>query len=265
MPATKFNSLLPSARLCTGILLVLLAVFASGCSSNKYDRDKDAAAETLYERGTKSLKSGNYKAASFYLEQLEARFPFSDRSKQAQLDLMYVYYKSDAPESAIDAADNFIRENPTHPRVDYAYYIKGLVNFPDERGVLERLFRIDDNKRPPKGLDDSYLAFATLIERFPGSLYAEDARERMIYLRNRLAKHQLYVADWYVRRGAFVAAGNRARRVLEEYSGSTSAYEAMEMLALCYEKLGLKDLEADTRKVMAANQHLKAKRKRLLP
>jgi outer membrane protein assembly factor BamD len=253
MPAKKLISISPSRFLWTSALLVLLAVFASGCSSNKYERDKAAAAATLYERGGKSLQSGNY------------RFPFSDLSKQAQLDLMYVYYKSDAPESAIDAADNFIRENPTHPRVDYAYYIKGLVYFPNERGILERLFRIDDNKRPPKGLDDSYLAFATLIERFPGSDYAEDSRERMIFLRNRLAQHQIYIAEWYVRRGAFVAAANRARRVLEEYNGSTSAYQAMEMLALCYEKLGLKDLESDTRELMAANQHLKEKRKRLLP
>lgn len=265
MPAKNLTHLSPSRFLVTGALLVLISVLASGCSSNKYERDKAAAAETLYERGSNSLKAGNYQAASFYLEQLEARFPFSDRSKQAQLDLMYVYYKNDAPESAIDAADNFIRENPTHPRVDYAYYIKGLVYFPKKRGVLERLFRIDDNKRPPKGLDDSYLAFATLIERFPGSEYAEDARERMIFLRNRLAQHQIYIAEWYVRRGAFIAAANRARRVLEEYSGSTSAYQAMEMLALCYGKLGLKDLESDARELMAANQHLKAKRKRLLP
>ncbi len=265
MPAKKLISISPSRFLMTGALLVLLAVFASGCSSNKYERDKEAAAATLYERGSKSMRTGNYQAASFYLEQLEARFPFSDHSKQAQLDLMYVYYKNDAPESAIDAADNFIRENPTHPRIDYAYYIKGLVYFPDERGFLDKLFRIDDNKRPPKGLDDSYLAFATLIERFPGSDYAEDSRERMIFLRNRLASHQIYIAEWYVRRGSFIAAANRARRVLEEYSGSTSAYQAMEMLALCYGKLGLKDLESDTRELMAANQHLKEKRKRLLP
>ncbi len=265
MPAMKLISISPSRFLWTSALLVLFAVFASGCSSNKYERDKAAAAATLYERGSKSMKTGNYQAASFYLEQLEARFPFSDLSKQAQLDLMYVYYKSDAPESAIDAADNFIRENPTHPRIDYAYYIKGLVYFPKKQGILERLFRVDDNERPPKGLDDSYLAFATLIERFPGSDYAEDSRERMIFLRNRLAQYQIYVAEWYVRRGAFVAAANRARRVLEEYSGSTSAYQAMEMLALCYEKLGLKDLESDTRKLMAANQHLKEKRRRLLP
>jgi outer membrane protein assembly factor BamD len=245
--------------------LLVLVLLASACAKDKYDIDRTAAAETLYTKGTDAMRVGNYQAASFYLEQLEGRYPFSDKAKQAQLDLMFIYYKNDEAESAIDAADNFIRENPTHPRVDYAYYIKGLVYFPKKRGWFERLFRVNPVKRPPKGLDDSYLAFATLIERFPTSPYAPDARERMIYVRNRLAQYQMYVAQWYVKRGAYVAAANRARSVLEEYSGSTSAYQAMELLALCYDKLGLKDLEADTRKLMAANQDLKKASKPLKP
>jgi outer membrane protein assembly factor BamD len=252
-----------SARSLKAAALLILVLLTGACASNKYDGDRTAAAETLYQKGTDAMNVGNFNAAIFYLEQLEGRYPFSEKSKQAQLDLMYVYYKSDEPESAIDAADNFIRENPTHPRVDYAYYIKGLVYFPDKRGTFQRLFRVNPIKRPPKGLDDSYLAFATLIERFPASPYAPDARERMIYVRNRLAQYQIYVAEWYIRRGAFVAAANRARKVLEEYSGSTSAYQAMEVLAECYDKLGLTDLEADMRKLLATNQGLKKSGKRL--
>lgn len=241
----------------TVIALLLCAVLAAGCSGDKYARDRDAAAEVLYERGQSALRAGNFSAASFYLEQLEARFPFSDKTKQAQLDLMYVYHKSDQPESAIDAADNFIRENPTHPRLDYAYYIKGLVRFPPERGRVFHWLGADDAKRPPVGLDESFLAFSTLVQRFPESQYAPDARERMIYLRNRLAQYHLNVARWNVKRGAYAAAANRARQVLEEYDGSTSAYEAMEVLAHCYDKLGLADLEADMRKLLSANAHLK--------
>ncbi|MCW8846601.1 MAG: outer membrane protein assembly factor BamD [Gammaproteobacteria bacterium] len=243
--------------------IVLLALLAGACSSDKYERDRNAASDTLFQKGSEAISNRNYTAAIFYLEQLGARYPFSENAKQAQLNLLYVYYKNDEPESAIDAADNFIRENPTHPRVDYAYYIKGLVNFPKEKNSLERLFRVDRYARPPKGLDDSFSAFSTLIARFPGSLYAPDARERMIYLRNRLAQYQIYVAEWYVRRGSYVAASHRARSVLEEYAGSTSAYQAMELLAICYNKLGLKDLEADTRELLTLNQGLKNASKRL--
>lgn len=237
--------------------LVLIALLAGACSSDKYERDRNAASDTLFQKGTEAMNNGNYGGAIFYLEQLGARYPFSENAKQAQLNLLYVYYKNDEPESAIDAADNFIRENPTHPRVDYAYYIKGLVNFPSAKTSLDRLFRVERFARPPKGVEDSFSAFSTLIERFPGSLYAPDARERMIYLRNRLAQYQIYVAEWYVRRGSYVAASHRARSVLEEYAGSTSAYQAIELLVVCYDKLGLADLEAETRALLALNQNLK--------
>lgn len=250
-------------RLCLVLLLAALAV--AGCGRDKADRDLAGAANILYERGNKALGNGNYQSAVFYFEQLEARFPFSDEAKQAQLDLMYAYYRNEEVESAIDAADNFIRENPTHPRIDYAYYIKGLVYFDEPPGVLERIFRVDVQQRPPKTSEQSYLAFSTLVERFPDSRYAADARERMIFLRNRMARYQLYVAEWYVERGAYIAALNRARRVIEEYEGSTSAYQAMEVMLTCYEELGLPDLAEEARKTLAANENLKKKRRRLLP
>ena len=264
MSVEKRMRLLPALCVKFGAL-ALIVLLAGACSSDKYERDRNAASDTLFQKGTDAMNIGNYGAAIFYLEQLGARYPFSENAKQAQLNLLFVYYKNGEPESAIDAADNFIRENPTHPRVDYAYYIKGLVNFPKEKNSIDRLFRVDKYKRPPKGLDDSFAAFSTLIERFPGSLYAPDARERMIYLRNRLALYQIYVAQWYVRRGSYVAASHRARSVLEEYSGSTSAYQAIELLAQCYSRLGLKDLEADALKLLAANQELKKTSKSLQP
>jgi len=262
MSVEKRKRVLPALCVKFGAL-ALIALLAGACSSDKYERDRNAASDTLFKKGTEAMNIRNYSAAIFYLEQLGARYPFSENAKQAQLNLLYVYYKNAEPESAIDAADNFIRENPTHPRVDYAYYIKGLVNFPKETNSMEKLFRVDRYSRPPKGVEDSFNSFATLIERFPGSLYAPDARERMIYLRNRLAQYQIYVAEWYVRRGSFVAASHRARSVLEEYAGSTSAYQAIEMLALCYNKLGLTDLEASTRELLTLNQDLKNASKRL--
>ncbi|MCJ7556262.1 MAG: outer membrane protein assembly factor BamD [Gammaproteobacteria bacterium] len=256
MSVEKRKRVLPGLCLKFGAL-ALITLLAGACSSDKYERDRNAASDTLFQKGTEAMSIRNYSAAIFYLEQLGARYPFSENAKQAQLNLLYVYYKNDEPESAIDAADNFIRENPTHPRVDYAYYIKGLVNFPKESNSMERLFRANRYSRPPKGVEDSFSAFATLIERFPGSLYAPDARERMIFLRNRLAQYQIYVAEWYVRRGSYVAASHRARSVLEEYAGSTSAYPAIEMLALCYNRLGLTDLEASARELLTRNQDLK--------
>ena len=153
--------------------------------------------------------NGNYRDAITYYEQLEARFPFSNPARQGQLDLMYAYYKNREPESAIDQADQFIRENPAHPRVDYAYYIKGLVQFERNPNFLERWFNADLSERPPIDARKSFQAFQTIVERFPNSEYVDDSRQRMIFLRNRLANYEVYVAEYYLKRGAWVGAINR--------------------------------------------------------
>jgi outer membrane protein assembly factor BamD len=209
--------------------------------------------EKLYERGHKSMLSGDYRGAVRYYEALEARFPFSEYSRQAKLDIIYSYYKSQETESAVDAADQFIRENPTHPRVDYAMYIKGLVYFERSPNFLERWFNTDLTERPPQDVRGAFQAFQTLIERHPDSEYVHDARQRMIFLRNRLAEYEVHVADHYLRRLAYVAALARARFCIENYDGAPATRDALDIMASAYEGMGLDDLAQESRAVYALN------------
>lgn len=206
--------------------------------------------DALYERAEKSLGNGNYANAIFYLEQLEARYPFSNFSKQSQLDLVYAYYKNVEPESAADAADQFMRENPTHPRVDYCLYMKGVIFFDQDANFLEKLFRVDLSERPPRNTMRAFSAFQELLRRFPDSEYTPDGRERMIYLRNRLAEYENHVADYYVERGAFVAAANRAKFAVENFPGAPALEESLNIMILAYRKLGMRDLAADAERVL---------------
>ena len=233
-------------------LLGTLGVLAA-CAGNEEAYDAVQDLQEAYEQAQNSIQGGNYRRGIQILEAIQARYPFSDVARQIQLDLMYAYYKSGAPELAIEAADTFMRENPIHPRVDYALYIKGLAYFDDDPGLLERWFRKDTDKRPPKEVDQAYQAFRRLIERYPASEYAPDAQQRIIYLKNRLAAYENYVADYYLRRGAYVAAANRAKNALESYNGADSNAESLRIMAEAYENLGLNDLAADARRVLALN------------
>lgn len=230
---------------------VALLLALSGCGGNRARPVGDA--EKLYEMAKKACDNGNYRDGIAYYEQLEARFPFSNPARQGQLDLMYAYYKNREPESAIDQADQFIRENPAHPRIDYAYYIKGLVQFERNPNFLERWFNADLSERPPIDARKSFQAFQTILERFPNSQYAEDSRRRMIFLRNRLASYEVYVADYYLRRGAWVGAINRAKYAIENYDGAPQIKRALEIMAESYRKLGMNDLAADSEKVLKEN------------
>ena len=209
--------------------------------------------EKLYERGHRSMLGGDYRNAVRYYEALEARFPFSEFARQAKLDIIFSYYKSRETESAIDAADQFIRENPTHPRVDYAMYIKGLVYFERSPNFLERWFNTDLTERPPQDVRASFQAFQTLIERHPDSEYVHDARQRMIFLRNRLAEYEVHVADYFLRRLAYVAALDRARFCIENFDGAPATRDALDIMISSYDGLGLKDLAERSREVYALN------------
>ena len=233
------------------ILLLGLAVLTSGCFFKKKDEVLQGGADTLYERATKSMESGNFRNSIAYFEQLEGRYPFSNVTRQAQLDLIYAYYKNGEPESAIDAADNFMRENPTHPRVDYCLYMKGLVYFDNEANALEKLFRVDMSERPPRDSQNSFNAFQELLRRFPESEYGPDARERMVFLRNRLAAYENHVARYYVRRRAYVAALNRAKYAVENYPGAPAVKESLEIMVDCYRRLDMQDLADDAARVLA--------------
>jgi outer membrane protein assembly factor BamD len=238
-------------------LLILVICLASplldGCRSRRERDMRQSNPEKLYEQARQRLNAYDYNAAIKTYESLTARFPFTDQARQARLDLIYAYYRAGESESAIDAAETFIRENPTHPRVDYAWYIRGLVDFERTPNAVERFFRVDLSERPPTTARKAFGAFRTVVEQYPKSEYAHDSRLRMIYLRNRLADYELNVARYYYKRGAYVAAAQRAKNTIEQYDGAPAIREALQIMIQAYDKLGLNELSAQTRSVYTTN------------
>jgi len=234
------------------VLATTLAVLVA-CAGNDEVQTEIQSLTEAYEKAQESIARGNYNRGVQIFEALQARYPFSDLSRQIQLELMYAYYKSGRKEQAIQTADNFMRENPIHARVDYALYIKGLAYFESEAGFIERRFKKDITQRPPKEVDLAYSTLRRLVERYPSSEYAPDARQRLLFLKNRMSAYENHVADYYLRRGAYVAALNRAKRALEEYNGADGNARSLQIMADAYEELGMHDLAADTRRVLAAN------------
>jgi len=250
MPSTPRDNFRSS--LLAAVLLTLVSGLLGGCSGTE-ERDLSSAANELYERGHKSMVNGNFSNAIRYFEGLEARFPFSNETKQAQLALIYCYYKDRQIEATIDAATTFERENPTHPRVDYALYMRGLAYFSGEHSWYHRLFDVDLTRRPPKNAQESFSVFSQMVQRFPNSIYAPDARQHMIFLRNRLADYELHVARYYMQRSAWLAAANRAQYAVEHYDGAPAVAEALGIMVQAYDRLGMKDFADDSRRVLAAS------------
>jgi len=234
------------------LIVIGLSLLAAGCRSHRGD-DAKSGPEVIYARAQKAIRSSSYAEAIKQLEALQSRFPFSEPARQSQLDLIYAYYKNREVEPAIDAADTFIRENPTNPRVDYAYYMKGLVYFERQSNWMERKFNVDLSQRPPVNARKSFEAFQQLIEKYPHSQYVGDSRQRMIFLRNRLADFELHVALYYMRRGAYVGAMNRAKYCVENYDGAPAVKGSLKVLVDAYRDLHMTDLAADAEKVYAAN------------
>ena len=237
----------------SGIAALVLALGLAGCSSNKSKSMDRLSAKALYQTARKSLHDRDYESAVKQYEALTSYYPFSDETRQARLDLICVYYRKGEKEAATDAADQFLRENPTHPRVDYAWYMKGLIDFEDIPWAIERWFGVDTAKRPPAALQSAITDFATVVKEYPKSEYAYDSEQRLIYLRNRLAEYEINVARYYVRLGAYVAAADRAQRVIEQYDGAPAVQEALDIMIECYRKLGLKDLQSNVEQVYLAN------------
>lgn len=228
----------------------------SGCRllhHHHEDRLAKQGPEGLYKIAHKQLASYDFRNAIKTYESLTARFPFTDQARQGRLDLIYVYYKEGERESALDAADQFTRENPTHPRVDYAWYVKGLVDFERSANLIERAFHADLTQRAPSNARKSFDAFRTVVEQYPKSIYAFDARQRMIFLRNRLADYDVNVARYYMRRGAYVAAAQRARQTFEQYDGAPAVRTALQILIDADDRLGLAPLANEARQVYALN------------
>ena len=233
------------------IAILPLALFA--CASNDEVKTEVQNITEAYEVAQESVARGNYRRGIQIFEAIQARFPFSDLARQIQLELMYAYYKADMREQAVETADTFMRENPIHPRVDYALYIKALAYYEDSPGLLERVFRKDIGKRPPKDIELAYSSLRRLVERFPASQYAPDAEQRMVAIKNRLSEYENHVADYYLRRGAYVAALNRAKDALEAYNGAVGNARSLQIMAAAYDNLGMTELAADTRRVLAEN------------
>ena len=238
-------------RNCLPAVIVLALTALAGCKGG--GSGPVAAPDKLYDVASQDLRSNNFKGAIEKLEALESHYPFTNAAKQGQLDLMFAYYRNREPESAIDQADQFIRENPTHPRVDYAYYIRGLSYFETGGGWLEDVLHADIRKRPPHEARKSLQAFQILVQTYPRSPYAADARQRMVFLRNKLADYELAVAEYYMQREAYVAAVNRARAVIENYDGSPAAIDALGIMSAGYRKLGIDELATVADQVRAAN------------
>jgi len=230
----------------------LVALLLGGCATSG-DKEGESGAERLYELGKEALREGYYETAIKHFEDLAARYPFGDNAAQAQLDLAYAYYKYDQPDQAVSTAEHFIKTYPRHPDVDYAYYLRGLANFGQTRGMLDDIADIDAAQRDPRAALDSFQHFAEMVKRFPDSRYASDAVQRMVYLKNYLARHEMFVADYYMKRGAYVAAANRAKYVIETYPQTGSVPRALAVMAEAYERLGLDDLAANARRMQELN------------
>ncbi|MGB5581543.1 MAG: outer membrane protein assembly factor BamD [Woeseia sp.] len=241
-------------RLSLGLAALFVALVFAGCASNESEEETLINNVTkAYETAQRSVRNQNYRRAIQIFEALQARFPFSDLSKQIQLELIHAYYKGGKPEQAIEAADTFMRENPTHARYDYAMYIKALAYFEREPSVIERWFKRDVSKRPPRDGQLAYSLFKRLVDRYPASPYAADSEQRMVYLKNRLAAYENNVARFYLERGAYVAALTRAKNALEEYNGSDSTRDSLQIMIEAYEELGMNELAASTRRVLDHN------------
>ena len=233
--------------------VVGVAALIAACGGNEEEFDLARNIADAYQEAQDAVAVGNYRKAIGIFEALQARFPFSEFATQIQLELAYAYYKNNSSEQAIEAADTFLRENPTHPRVDYALYIKALAHFERGQSWLERVFRKDVNKRPPQDGEEAFSLLSRLVERYPASDYAEDARQRMVYLKNRLAAYENEVARFYLERDAYVAAINRAKTALEAYHGADSNPESLRIMIEAYEGLGMTELANDARRVLPKN------------
>jgi outer membrane protein assembly factor BamD len=207
----------------------------------------------MYTDAKKSLNDGGYEEAIKQFESLQSHYPYGRYAQQAQIEIAYAYYRQNEAESAITAADSFIKQYPNNPHVDYAYYVKGLANFNADIGLFGLAFGQDPTERDPKAAQDSFAAFKDLITRFPSSRYAPDSRLRMQYLLNALAKYEIHVASYYQRRGAHIAAVNRAKEVLTLYPNTPATRDALLILVQGYDAMGMKQLRDDAQRVLDKN------------
>ena len=235
-------------------LILFLGLVLAGCSGNDELPDvADTGEQQMYEEAQRHLRNENFDLAVRQLQLLESRYPFGRYAEQAQLELIYAHYNAYEHEAAVEAADRFIRLHPQHPNVDYAYYMKGLSAYSAGDDILQRFTRTDPTKRDTSQARESFAEFSQLVARYPASPYAADARARMVHLRNQLARHEIHVANYYFRRGAYLAAANRGRYVVENFQRTPAVPDALAVMAQGYILLGMNDLARDAIDALALN------------
>ncbi|WP_262500987.1 outer membrane protein assembly factor BamD [Pseudohalioglobus sediminis] len=235
-------------------LVLLLSLVLIGCSSNDELPDvADTGEQQLYEQAQRYLRSNNWDLAVRSLQLLESRYPFGRYAEQAQLELIYAHYNGYEREAAVEAADRFIRLHPAHPNVDYAYYMKGLAAYTANEDLFSRFLPTDEAERDTSQAKEAFAEFNQLVTRYPDSPYAPDARSRMLHLRNILARHEILVANYYFRRGAYLAAANRGRYVVENFQRTPAVADGLAVMAQGYILLGLDDLAQDAIDTLALN------------
>ncbi len=242
-------------KLTVKIILTVLALALTGCSSSESEIDKvpDKSAQALFVDARAALDNGLYQKAIQILGAIDSRFPFGPISHQVQLDLIYAYYKSGDAAQGIALADRFLRLNPNNSNVDYVYYMRALINISTEENLFQDLAGIDRTDRDPEASRSAFNDFKSIVTDFPDSKYAADSRKRMISIKSRLAKYEIAVAKYYIKREAYASAANRARYVVEYFSPSPEIEQALEIMIECYGNLGLADLKRNAMQVLAAN------------
>lgn len=237
----------------TFFALTVALIFLTACVSKEPTEPVESTEQAYYTGAKRALKGHNYTEAVELLEELESRYPFGRFAEQAQLDLVYAHYKSFDYEAARAAADRFIRLHPQHPELDYAYYLRGLASFSQDQSFIDRFLPTDRTKRDPGSAKESIADFGILLSRFPNSQYADDARARMVYLRNLLAAYEIHVARYYLKRQAYVAAANRGRYVVENFQQTPSVPDGLAVMTEAYLQLGMNDLADQSLNILAMN------------
>ncbi|MFA6902202.1 MAG: outer membrane protein assembly factor BamD [Gallionellaceae bacterium] len=238
-------------RAILSLLVLSTLISLSACSSTP-KQDLRPASE-LYEEAQFEMEEINYEKAVKLLETLQSRYPYGRYAQQALMEIAYANYKLNEPDAALAAADRFIKQFPNSPGLDYIYYLKGMINFNDNAGFFSKLSRQDPAERDPQTLRDSFDSFKELIIRFPDSRYTEDARLRMQFLINTLSRSDISIASYYLRRGAYIAAINRANNVLKEFPETRQTRDALLIMVMAYDRLGQHDLRDDTQRVLDLN------------
>jgi outer membrane protein assembly factor BamD len=254
----SLSRLFPAVRRVSGwrlLPLLVLTLATAGCafSPDESDDSSQWSAEKLYTEAHEALDANDYETAIEHFETLEAKYPFGRYAEQAQLDTIYAYFRFDEADSAIAAADRFIKLHPRHAKVDYAYYMRGLASASKKDNPFDAILPQDSSVRDPSSTRKSYEYFAELVKKFPDSRYTGDAVQRMGHLLNSLAMHEIHVARYYVRRNAHVAAINRAKYVIENYPRTPAARLALEILADSYKQLDMDELARDAQRVLQLN------------